>query len=52
MNSFQKLFDVQKALFASNTTRAYEWRIEQFDGMRRMINENEERSSESDGARY
>jgi aldehyde dehydrogenase (NAD+) len=41
MNQFQKLFDAQKALFASNVTRSYAWRVEQLDRMAKMISENE-----------
>ncbi len=43
MNQFQKIFDAQKALFATGVTRTYEWRVEQLDRMARMIRENEER---------
>src|SRR6202167_4729820 len=43
MNRFQKIFDAQKALFASGITRTYEWRVDQLDCMARMIRENEER---------
>jgi aldehyde dehydrogenase (NAD+) len=43
MNRFQKIFDAQKALFASGVTRTYEWRVEQLDRMARMIRENEKR---------
>jgi aldehyde dehydrogenase (NAD+) len=41
MNSFQNLFEAQKAYFASNITRTYEWRVDQLDRMGRMIKENE-----------
>jgi aldehyde dehydrogenase (NAD+) len=41
MNPFQDLFDAQKAYFATNVTRTYEWRVEQLDRMGRMIKENE-----------
>jgi len=41
MNSFQHLFDEQKALFASSVTRSRAWRLEQLDRMGRMIKENE-----------
>jgi aldehyde dehydrogenase (NAD+) len=41
MLQFQKLFDAQKAYFASNITRSYAWRVEQLDRMGRMIKENE-----------
>src|SRR5258706_1879826 len=43
MNKFQKIFDAQKALFATGVTRTYEWRVDQLDRMARMIGENEER---------
>jgi aldehyde dehydrogenase (NAD+) len=41
MNKFQKLFDGQKAYFASNVTRSHAWRVEQLERMGRMIKENE-----------
>ncbi|PNE12115.1 MAG: aldehyde dehydrogenase [Beijerinckiaceae bacterium] len=41
MNPYQDLFDAQKAYFATNVTRTYEWRVEQLDRMGRMIKENE-----------
>ena len=47
MNRFQKIFDAQKALFASGITRTYEWRIDQLDRMARMIRENEKRFQEA-----
>ena len=43
MNQFQKIFDAQKALFATGVTRSYEWRVDQLDRMARMIRENEAR---------
>ena len=43
MNTFQDIFDAQKALFATGITRSYEWRVEQLDRMARMIKENEGR---------
>ena len=43
MNRFQKIFDAQKALFATGVTRTYEWRVDQLDRMARMIRENERR---------
>src|SRR5271163_2580266 len=43
MNRFQKIFDIQKALFATGVTRTYEWRVDQLDRMARMIGENEQR---------
>src|SRR6202046_1476180 len=47
MNRFQKIFDAQKALFASGITRTYEWRVDQLDRMARMIRENEKRVQEA-----
>src|ERR1700688_5161561 len=47
MNQFQKIFDAQKALFASGVTRTYEWRVDQLDRMARMIGENERRFQEA-----
>src|ERR1700729_2007248 len=43
MNKFQKIFDAQKALFATGVTRTYEWRVDQLDRMARIVRENEER---------
>ena len=43
MNTFQDIFDAQKALFATGVTRTYEWRVDQLDRMARMIKENEGR---------
>jgi aldehyde dehydrogenase (NAD+) len=42
-NPFQTIFDSQRARFASNVTRSYEWRIDQLDRMARMISENDAR---------
>ena len=41
MNPFQEIFEAQKAYFASNVTRTYEWRVDQLSRMGRMIKENE-----------
>src|SRR5271154_4386452 len=43
MNRFRKIFDAQKALFATGVTRTYEWRVDQLERMARMIRENEGR---------
>src|SRR5258706_52503 len=43
MSQFQKIFDAQKALFATGVTRSCEWRVDQLDRMARMIRENEAR---------
>jgi aldehyde dehydrogenase (NAD+) len=40
-NNFDGIFKKQKALFATNVTRSYEWRIEQLDRMGRLLQENE-----------
>jgi len=42
MQNFQSIFDAQKAHFASNVTRTYEWRVDQLNRMGRMIKENED----------
>src|SRR5258707_4824378 len=47
MNRFRKIFDAQKALFASGITRTFEWRVEQLDRMARMIRENEKHFQEA-----
>jgi aldehyde dehydrogenase (NAD+) len=41
LNSFQNIFDAQKAYFGTGVTRGYEWRIEQLDRMARLLSENE-----------
>jgi aldehyde dehydrogenase (NAD+) len=45
--SFQDLFDKQKAYFASDITKSYEWRIDQLDRLTRMLKENETRFAEA-----
>ena len=47
MNTFQDIFDAQKALFATGVTRSYEWRVEQLDRMANMIREHQERFHEA-----
>src|SRR5580693_427751 len=47
MNKFQRIFDAQKALFATGVTRTYEWRVDQLARMARMIKENERRFQEA-----
>ena len=42
-NSFQSIFDEQKAYFQTNATKSYEWRTAQLDRMARMLVENEPR---------
>src|SRR5262245_9581556 len=45
--SVQQLFERQKAYFASDVTKSYEWRVEQLDRLTRMLKENYERFSEA-----
>src|SRR6266478_5174917 len=42
MNSFQEIFDQQKAHFDSDTTKSYEWRIDQLTRLENLCNENSE----------
>ena len=41
----QELFNKQKAYFASDATKSYEWRIDQLDRLIRMLKDNYERFS-------
>jgi aldehyde dehydrogenase (NAD+) len=41
------VFERQKAYFASDVTKPYEWRIEQLHRLTRMLSENEQRFSEA-----
>jgi aldehyde dehydrogenase (NAD+) len=41
VNPFSEIFEKQKALFASNVTHSYDWRVEQLDRMEAMLGENE-----------
>jgi aldehyde dehydrogenase (NAD+) len=43
----QDLFDKQKAYFATDVTKTYEWRIDQLDRLSRMLEENNKRFSEA-----
>jgi len=43
----RQLFEKQKAYFASDVTKSYEWRVEQLDRLIRMLKENYERFSEA-----
>lgn len=40
--SVQDLFEKQKAYFASDVTKTYEWRVDQLDRLIRMLKENDE----------
>jgi len=43
----QNLFDKQRAYFATDVTKTYEWRIDQLDRLIRMLKDNYERFSEA-----
>jgi aldehyde dehydrogenase (NAD+) len=43
----QDLFDKQKAYFASDATKSYEWRIDQLDRLIRMLKDNYKRFSDA-----
>src|SRR5215467_13537932 len=45
--SVRKLFEKQKAYFARDVTKPYEWRVDQLDRLIRMLKENYERFSEA-----
>jgi aldehyde dehydrogenase (NAD+) len=45
--SVQDLVDKQKAYFATDVTKTYEWRIDQLDRLSRMLKENDKRFSEA-----
>src|ERR1700723_4251041 len=42
MNSFQEIFNKQKAYFDSDATKSYEWRIDQLTRLQNLCNENSE----------
>ncbi|MCU1262828.1 MAG: aldehyde dehydrogenase family protein [Bryobacterales bacterium] len=42
----QDLLDKQKAYFATDVTKTYDWRIDQLNRLSRMLTENSERFSE------
>src|SRR5580700_10352921 len=42
MNSFQKIFNKQKAYFDSDATKSYEWRIDQLTRLENLCNANAE----------
>lgn len=42
MNTYQNLFDKQKELYFSDTTKTYEWRMEQLNRMEKFLTENQE----------
>jgi acyl-CoA reductase-like NAD-dependent aldehyde dehydrogenase len=43
----QILFDKQKAYFATDVTKTYEWRVDQLDRLIRMLKDNYERFSDA-----
>jgi aldehyde dehydrogenase (NAD+) len=42
MNSFQEIFNKQKAYFDSDATKSYDWRIDQLTRLENLCNENSE----------
>ena len=42
MNSFQEIFNKEKAYFDSDATKSYEWRIDQLTRLENLCNENAE----------
>ena len=42
MNSFQEIFNKQKAYFDSDATKSYEWRVDQLTRLENLCNENAE----------
>jgi aldehyde dehydrogenase (NAD+) len=45
--SIQEVFDTQKAYFATDVTKTYEWRIEQLDRLTRMLKDNYKRFADA-----
>jgi hypothetical protein len=43
----QELFDKQRAYFATDATKTYEWRIDQLDRLIRMLKENYKKFSDA-----
>src|SRR5262249_46732255 len=43
----QDLFNRQKAYFASDATKSYEWRVDQLNRLTRMLKENFERFADA-----
>ena len=43
----QELFDKQKAYFATDVTKTYEWRMDQLDRLIRMFKENYQRFADA-----
>ena len=44
---FEDLFDKQKAYFATDVTKTYEWRVDQLDRLIRMLKENYKRFADA-----
>jgi len=47
MNPLQEVYDKQKAYFASDATKSYEWRIDQLDRLIRMLKDNYQRFADA-----
>src|SRR5215813_12057630 len=39
-NTYEDIFDRQKAYFASNITKSFEWRLDQLDRLAQMLSEH------------
>lgn len=42
MNKYQSMFERQKEFFYTDTSKTYEWRMDQLDRLERMLTENQE----------
>lgn len=42
MNKYQSLFDTQKEFFYTDTTKTYEWRIDQLNRLEKLLTENQD----------
>jgi aldehyde dehydrogenase (NAD+) len=47
MNLLQEVYDKQKAYFASDATKSYEWRVDQLDRLIRMLKDNYQRFADA-----
>ncbi|WP_048510627.1 aldehyde dehydrogenase family protein [Chryseobacterium sp. FH2] len=42
MNNYQALFDIQKEFFYTDTTKTYDWRMDQLNRLEKLLTENQE----------
>lgn len=42
MNTYQSIFDIQKEFFYTDTTKTYEWRMDQLNRLEKMLTENQD----------